>query len=77
MQTPTDLDSRTVHSPGAEQRHDQRHEQRRRTFSAGQDAGGYHRADRRHRAFYDLAVGTGALTALPDLGPAPVEGGRR
>lgn len=73
MQTPTDLDSRTEHSPDVEQRH----EQRRRTFSAGEDAAGYHRADRRHLAFDDLAVGTGVLTPLPDLGPAPVEGGRR
>ncbi|MBW0108231.1 hypothetical protein I4I84_05690 [Pseudonocardia sp. KRD-182] len=73
MPTPTDLDGRTVHSPDAEQRT----EQRRRTFSTGEDAGGYHRADRRHRAFDDLAMGTGALTPLPDLGPAPVEGGRR
>ncbi|MBW0116122.1 hypothetical protein [Pseudonocardia abyssalis] len=56
MPIPTDLDSRTVHSPDVEQRTEQR---------------------RRYRAVYDLAVGTGALTPLPDVGPAPVEGGRR
>lgn len=77
MPTPTDLDSRTEHSPDAEQRHEQRHEQRRRTFSAGEDAGGYHRADRRYLAFYDLAVGMGALTPLPTLDPATLEGGPR
>lgn len=37
----------------------------------------YHRANRWHLAFYDLAVGMGALTPLPTLDPATLGGGPR